>query len=155
MKKTISILIGLIIIAGIVIIAVTAGDKTQKEPTENEVFAQCIADSGATFFGAFWCPHCINQKDAFGKKATKLLPYQECSTANRQQNSLCQKEEIESYPTWEFTDGSRMSGELSFVELAENTGCALPGNIINDPINDALEAVEAIESSSSSAVITE
>ncbi len=148
MKKNISILIGLIMVAAIVIIAVTASNKTEKEPAENEVFAQCIADSGATFFGAFWCPHCINQKAAFGNRAGKLLPYKECSTANRKQNSLCQEEEIESYPTWEFVDGSRMTGELSFLELSENTGCTLPGNIINDPINKALEAAEDVENAS-------
>jgi hypothetical protein len=153
MKKTISILIGLIIIAAIVIVAVTAGDKTEKEPTDNEVFAKCIADSGATFFGAFWCPHCISQKDAFGKKATKLLPYQECSTANHAQNSVCQEAGIESYPTWEFADKSRETGDLSFITLAEKTGCALPGNIVNDPINKVLDVAETIENAS--AAITE
>ena len=149
MKKTVSILIGLIVVAAIIIIAVTAGDKTEKEPTENEVFAQCIADSGATFYGAFWCPHCISQKEAFGRKAAKLLPYQECSTANRDQNELCREAGIQSYPTWEFADGSRLTGDLSFFELAEKTSCPLPGNIVTEPINDALEAVDNIENASS------
>ncbi len=148
MKKNVSILIGLIVVAAIIIIAVTASNKAVAEPTDNEIFAQCIADSGATFFGAFWCPHCNSQKDAFGKKATKLLPYQECSTANRQQNSLCKEEGIESYPTWEFADGERMTGDLPFITLAEKTSCPLPGNIVNDPINDALEVVENIENAS-------
>jgi thiol-disulfide isomerase/thioredoxin len=155
MKKTVSILIGLIVVAAIVIIAVTAGDKANTEPAENEVFAQCIADSGATFFGAFWCPHCINQKEMFGRKAAKLLPYQECSTANRDQNELCKEAGIQSYPTWEFADGSRISGEQTFFELAEKTNCPLPGNIVNDTINDALEAAQSIEENSSSTITTE
>lgn len=141
-KNNIAILIGFIIIAATIIIVVTTKDKVEKVPSQVEAFAQCIKDSGTTFFGAFWCPHCLDQKSAFGKKAAALLPYQECSTANRQQNNICKEEGIESYPTWEFPDGKRLSGELSFFELAENTGCPLPGNELNDPINKALNAAE-------------
>lgn len=148
MKKTITILIGLIVVAAIIIVAVTATNKADKEPDEREVFAQCIAESGATFFGAFWCPHCISQKEAFGRKATKLLPYVECSTANRGQNQVCQDENIQSYPTWEFADGSRMTGDLSFLDLAQQTGCPLPSNLLTNPINNALEVAEDIETAS-------
>lgn len=145
MKKPITILVTLIVVAAVIIIAVTASDKSNREPDQVEIFAQCIADSGATFYGAFWCPHCNDQKDMFGRKATKALPYQECSTAQRQQNSLCREEGIEGYPTWEFADGSRQSGVMTFAELSEETGCPLPGNIVNDQINKALDVKQDIE----------
>ncbi|MFC1731829.1 hypothetical protein ACFL6I_16040 [candidate division KSB1 bacterium] len=95
-------------------------------PGQYDEFAQCTADKGATFFGAFWCPNCENQKKLFGK-SEKLLKYVECSTANGQnQLPVCSETGIEAYPTWEFADGSRLTGTLSFETLAEKTGCELP-----------------------------
>ena len=55
----------------------------QNQPSQLDGFAQCITDSGAKFYGAFWCPHCQNEKRLFGS-AEKLLPYIECSTPDGQ-----------------------------------------------------------------------
>ena len=88
-------------------------------------FAQCLADKDAVFYGAFWCPHCQAQKRMFGNSA-KLLPYIECSTpAGQSQLQACIDKEIQSYPTWEFADGSRLTGEVPLAQLAEKTGCEL------------------------------
>lgn len=98
----------------------------QSDPGKYDAFSQCLKDKGAVFYGAFWCPHCQNQKAMFGKSA-KLLPYVECSTPDgRGQVPLCQEKEIKGYPTWEFADGSRETGEVSLAKLAEKTGCLLP-----------------------------
>lgn len=68
-----------------------------------ETLAQCLTDSGTKFFGAFWCPHCQNQKQLFGRSAAPLLPYVECSTKNGQEQlPICIENNIESYPTWTF-----------------------------------------------------
>ncbi len=89
-------------------------------------FAQCLADKDAMFYGAFWCPICQSQKRMFGNSA-KLLPYTECSTPDGQsQLQICVSKEIKQYPTWEFSDGSRLTGEAPLVQLAEKTGCELP-----------------------------
>lgn len=89
-------------------------------------FATCLKDKGAKFYGAFWCPHCRTQKAMFGRSA-KLLPYIECSTPNGQsQNQICKDAKIEGYPTWEFKDSSRLSGEIPLATLAEKTACELP-----------------------------
>ncbi len=89
-------------------------------------FAQCLKDSGAKFYGAFWCSHCQNQKAAFGAAADKL-PYVECSTPDGQgTQSVCTQAGISGYPTWVFADGSRASGEQSLQTLADKTGCTLP-----------------------------
>jgi hypothetical protein len=96
-----------------------------KRPGAYDEFAQCIAESGTIFYGAFWCPHCQNQKAMFGKSA-ELLPYVECSTPDgRAQLSLCTEVGVEGYPTWVFPDGSRESGEVPLSELAAKTGCEL------------------------------
>ncbi len=87
-------------------------------------FAQCIADSKAKFFGAFWCPHCQEQKELFGDAAT-LLPYTECSTADKQgQTQVCVDAKITGYPTWEFEGGKRINGTLSLETLAKETVCS-------------------------------
>ena len=104
MKKTalIYVLVLIVAIAGIYWAATrTVG------PGKLDEFASCIDKSGAMFYGAFWCPHCQATKKLFGSSA-KLLPYVEC------------------YPTWEFKDGSRLTGELTLATLAEKTGCTLP-----------------------------
>ena len=88
-------------------------------------FATCIAESGTTFYGAFWCPHCQAQKSEFGGSA-KLLPYVECSTPDgKAQRQECIDQKVEKYPTWEFPDGSRVTGEQSLETLSAKTGCAI------------------------------
>ena len=95
-------------------------------PGQYDEFAQCLADKGAKYFGAFWCPNCQNQNELFGK-SKKFVNYIECSTPNGQgQLQVCIDDSIEAYPTWEFSDGSRLVGTLSFETLAEKTGCELP-----------------------------
>lgn len=124
MKKTIGTLIILALLVVVIVLIVRTANQN-REPSPTDTFAQCIAESGTTFYGAFWCPHCMAQKQLFGK-AQKHLPYVECSTPNRQQNQLCQDAGIESYPTWESPDGTRTTGEHTFQELSELSGCPLP-----------------------------
>lgn len=89
-------------------------------------FVACLKDKKVTFYGAFWCPHCQNEKAFFGESA-KLLPYVECSTPDgSSQLPICKQNKIESYPTWEFSDKSRLTGEVTLLQLAKKTGCALP-----------------------------
>jgi hypothetical protein len=91
-----------------------------------EAFAQCVRERRALFYGAFWCPHCQEQKALFGA-AQRRLPYVECSTPDgRSQVVLCQNNGIREYPTWVFADGSRETQVLSLSRLAEKTGCPLP-----------------------------
>ena len=113
-------IIGIIVIAGVWWFI-----SYQTTPGKLDTFAQCLKDKGVVFYGAFWCPHCQNQKVMFGKSA-KLLPYVECSTPDgKGQLAICQEKKIEGYPTWEFADGSRESGEVSLDRLSGKTGCPL------------------------------
>ncbi len=111
----------------VVIIAVIALFISQgSKPGKLDAFAQCLKEKGATFYGAFWCPHCQNQKAMFGNSA-KYLPYVECSTPDgNSQTQICISKNIQSYPTWRFADGSESVGETSLQTLAEKTGCSLP-----------------------------
>jgi len=94
------------------------------KPSKLEPFAQCIKDSGAEFYGAFWCTHCQDQKKEFGN-ASKLLPYIECSNIDNTQTQVCKDKKIESYPTWIFKDGTTLKGKLDLQTLASKTSCTL------------------------------
>jgi len=125
MKPIIYLIVAVVILGGVAF-GVT---KIPEGPGKYDQFASCITDSGAKFWGAFWCPHCQDQKKEFGKSA-KLLPYNECSTANSQgQLAECTDAGIQSYPTWDFVKGTtteRVAGVLSFEKLSEYTGCPVP-----------------------------
>ncbi|MEK9167990.1 MAG: hypothetical protein AAB769_01520 [Patescibacteria group bacterium] len=119
------------IISAVVVILVLGGlgyyayTKPSK-PNPLDPFAQCINDTGTIFYGAFWCPHCQNQKKMFGS-AEKLLPYIECSTPDAKgQTEECKDKGVTNYPTWVFPDTSVQTGEVSLAELAAKTGCVLP-----------------------------
>ncbi len=122
-------IIGVAVIVGLVILQ-RASIKEANKPGEYDALASCLGEAGATFYGAFWCPHCNDQKKAFGK-SEKLLPYVECSTPDGNgQTEVCIEKQIQSYPTWIFADGTRLTGAQSPQALAEKTSCegSLPEN---------------------------
>ncbi|MDO8659572.1 MAG: thioredoxin domain-containing protein [Candidatus Parcubacteria bacterium] len=126
MKNKIIFIVSIITVLIIVSILLALWINWERQPGQLDGFAQCVKDSGATFYGAFWCSHCQNQKKMFGKSA-KLLHYVECSTPDGQsQLEVCKNKDIKGYPTWEFSDGSRLDGEITLTQLAEKTGCQLP-----------------------------
>lgn len=119
------LLIGTLIVSVLVVAGYFFYTENVK-PGRLDAFAQCLGEKGATFYGAFWCPHCQNQKRMFGK-SEKFLPYVECSTPNgKDQLPVCKEKNIGGYPTWEFADGSRETGEIALGRLAEKTSCQLP-----------------------------
>ena len=121
---TIIFIVLVAVIGGFLIWKMRGG--TVADSGQYAALATCIKDSGATFYGAFWCPHCQEQKKMFGS-AADLLPYVECSLPNGQgQNQTCTDAGVESYPTWQFADDSRLNGTQSLATLAEKTSCALP-----------------------------
>ncbi|OHB10912.1 MAG: hypothetical protein A3G05_02115 [Candidatus Zambryskibacteria bacterium RIFCSPLOWO2_12_FULL_45_14] len=119
-NKLIVILVAALLIAGMVWLI-----KTPAKPGKLDAFAQCLNDSGAKYYGAFWCPNCKNQEAMFGRSA-RLLPRIECSTPDgRGQLLICQDAGITGYPTWDFPDGRRETGVLPLERLAEATACQL------------------------------
>lgn len=124
MKAKTAVILGLLLVAIVMLVAWAA--VQQSAPSKLDGFAQCLKDKGATFYGAFWCPHCQDQKKLFGT-AKRFLPYVECSTPDgKSQRPVCTEKKIQGYPAWDFADGERVSGLLSLEKLAEKTGCVLP-----------------------------
>lgn len=112
----------------ILVLAIFLNKRGGGEPGKLDSFASCLKDKGAIFYGAFWCPHCRDQKQMFGKSVS-FLPYVECSTPDGQnQLPICKEKNITSYPTWDFISGTtteRFTGTLTLETLAEKTSCQL------------------------------
>ena len=88
-------------------------------------FANCLTEHNVSMYGAFWCTHCADQKNLFGD-SWNLVKYTECSTPDgKSKTQECKDAGIESYPTWQFGDGTRYVGPLTLEELSTRTGCAI------------------------------
>ncbi|MEO1069135.1 MAG: protein disulfide isomerase family protein [Cyanobacteria bacterium J06638_6] len=79
--------------------------------------AEHLTSTGSLMYGAYWCPHCADQKAIFNN-AANLLPYVECAAdGENAQPELCQQRGIQGYPTWEI-GGQLYPGVRSLEELA-------------------------------------
>ncbi len=84
--------------------------------------AEHLRASGARMYSAYWCPHCHEQKELFGKEAAAKLTVIECAPDGRNsQTALCESKKIQGYPTWEI-NGTVESGVKSLPELALRSG---------------------------------
>ncbi len=130
MKKWILPIISIIILVLIVVLIVRSAKKSAAQAATSPlgVFATCLTDSGTKFYGASWCPHCLNQKALF-EKAYKLLPYVECSPQQGTLLPVCKEANIESFPTWDYPDGTRVTGGQSIAELAAGSHCPIPAEL--------------------------
>ncbi len=113
------------IILALVLIRNYSNKTSEALVTPFDSFAQCLTDAGAKFYGAYWCPHCQDQKKLL--QNSKKLPYIECSTPDgKNQTQQCIDAKITGYPTWDFADGSRADGNQTLEQLSEKTNCSLP-----------------------------
>lgn len=80
--------------------------------------AEHLSNSGIKMYGAFWCPHCYEQKELFGKEAFAKIKYIECAPQGvNPQPDLCKAAGIEGYPAWEI-NGKIESGVQTLQKLA-------------------------------------
>ena len=88
---------------------------------------------GAKEYGAYWCPHCHDQKMLFGKEAAALIDYVECDPKGQNSRAqLCQAAaaNVKGFPTWEIK-GQFYSGTQSLEKLADVSGYTGPRNFQN------------------------
>jgi hypothetical protein len=129
-----------IIIAGLGIIFFASGkvsDKNSKSDSDNgqvagastqnenaaykENLAKFLKEKGMILYGAYWCPHCKEQKELFGD-AVQYLDYVECDAKGPNANpDECVARGIQGYPTWIY-EGKQYSGTQSLAELAKIVG---------------------------------
>jgi hypothetical protein len=113
----------------IVIVAIVAGlfmFVHHQQSKRLNGFAQCLNAKGAKMYGAFWCPHCAEQKELFGS-SFQYVNYVECGIkGSRGIAQVCTDADIKHFPTWVFSDGARVEGEHPLDFFSQETGCALP-----------------------------
>ena len=125
--KTTYLYIGLVvlIVVGLIWVRNSApAREVEVATTKFDDFAQCLTDAGAKFYGAWWCPHCKDQKEMFENSAK--LPYIECSTPSKQPIKECVDAGIEGFPAWIFADGTKLEGTQKLDDLAAKTNCTVP-----------------------------
>ena len=84
--------------------------------------AEHLTAKGAVMYTAYWCPHCHEQKELFGKEASAKLKIVECAADGRNsQADLCRAKNVQGYPSWEI-NGTVDSGVKTLQKLAELSG---------------------------------
>ncbi|MDA1051490.1 MAG: tandem-95 repeat protein [Planctomycetota bacterium] len=98
-------------------------------------FAKALAASGTRFYGAAWCPHCTATKELFEDGAdflsfievTNLDSPVTLNAVGSGTNTTLNPSgvPINSFPTWEFPDGSRLEGEQTLATISQRSGVAI------------------------------
>ncbi|MGF1541528.1 MAG: vitamin K epoxide reductase family protein [Pleurocapsa sp.] len=100
-----------------------SGWKVTTTSGESEIaLAKHLTASGIKNYGAYWCPHCYEQKQLLGQEAFAEVDYIECAPDGKNpQPDVCQAAGIQSFPTWEI-NGKLEPGVKTASELAELSG---------------------------------
>jgi glutaredoxin len=73
-------------------------------------------------YTAYWCPHCHEQKELFGKEGAAALKVVECAPdGHNSQAALCASKQIKGFPSWEI-NGQLDSGVKPLAKLAAMSG---------------------------------
>src|ERR1700731_492039 len=86
-------------------------------------FAKCLAARQAKMYGLYWCPHCAEQKEMFGK-AFQYVPYVECAIKDSHELApACSAAGVKLFPSWQFGTNKPIEGVFPMQELSDKTGC--------------------------------
>jgi hypothetical protein len=116
MKKLIPSIILTVVIA--IMGFIVFGKRAISPEPALAALAECIGQKGIIMYGADWCPHCQNEKNAFGDEFQKI-PYIECG----KDPSRCIAAGVKAFPTWAFSDGHTLVGEQGLAGIAAASGC--------------------------------
>jgi len=115
-----------VVVAILAVVALAIFIVWYRDNTRYDAFAKCLGAKQAKMYGAFWCPHCAEQKELFGP-SFKYAPYVECGiTGQKGIQQVCKDANIQHFPTWTFANGTRFEGKKSLEFLSDQTGCSLP-----------------------------
>ncbi len=93
--------------------------------------ARHLTEIGAKEYGAFWCPHCHDQKQLFGKQAFAIIDYVECDPKGKNPRpQLCEQAGIKGFPTWEINK-TLYPGVQTLADLATTSGYQGPRSFKN------------------------
>jgi uncharacterized membrane protein len=85
--------------------------------------AKHLTAKGAKVYSSYWCPHCYEQKQLFGKQAWGEVTNIECAADAKKnpQPEVCNKAGIKGFPTW-IIDGKLDPGVKKLAKLGQMTG---------------------------------
>jgi uncharacterized membrane protein len=85
--------------------------------------AKHLTQKGVKMYSSYWCPHCYEQKQLFGKEAWAQVTNVECAADAKKnpQPEVCAKAGIKGFPTW-IVDGKLDPGIKKLAKLGELTG---------------------------------
>jgi hypothetical protein len=112
---------------GIVVVLVLAyaGFRYRNE-RRYDAFAKCLTARQAKMYGAYWCPHCADQKEMFGR-SFRYVNYVECAIkGSREIAAACKAAGVQHFPSWQFGTNPLVEGVFPLEELGDKTGCSLP-----------------------------
>lgn len=90
---------------------------TQASSARAVAVAKALRAKGAKMYGAYWCSHCLSQKQLLGKEAMQFVDYVECAKDGDSSRAvLCEANKVPGYPTWE-VGGRLYPGEMDIAEL--------------------------------------
>ncbi len=125
----------------IIIAGCSSNSDYSKSALDN--LANCLSEKNVKEYGAFWCPNCARQEKMFGDSNSILKQkgvYIECDPRCKKDNQdslpsacrgiegqseLCISKSIDKYPTWTFSDDTRLVGVQELSVLAQKAGCSL------------------------------
>lgn len=88
--------------------------------------AEHLTRTGAAIYTAYWCPHCHEQQELFGRQAAARLKVIECAADGRNsQTALCEQKKVQGFPSWEI-NGTLDSGVKPLKVLADLSGYTGP-----------------------------
>jgi hypothetical protein len=109
----------------IVVIAAAYGAGWYYTNHRYDNFAKCLSSKQVKMYGAYWCPHCAEQKEEFGK-SFQYVNYVECAIkGSREMTAACKAAGVQHYPTWQFGASPLVEGKFPLQELSDKTGCSL------------------------------
>jgi hypothetical protein len=89
-------------------------------------FAKCLASKQAKMYGLYWCPHCLEQKEMFGK-SFQYVPYTECAIKGSHELApACAAAGVKLFPSWQSAGNPPVPAVFPLETLSAQTGCSLP-----------------------------
>ncbi|MBP7061540.1 hypothetical protein KA037_01040 [Patescibacteria group bacterium] len=87
---------------------------------QKESLAICLTEKNVVMYGTERCPHCKDQKAAFGEAFAKAT-YVDCD----KQSLQCQTAGVQGFPTWIGGSSIKLEGTQTLADLATAAGCTI------------------------------
>ncbi|MGL4513012.1 MAG: peptidylprolyl isomerase [Lacipirellulaceae bacterium] len=95
------------------------------QPANLVGFAQALAATTTRLYGASWNAASSQQRALF-QDGARLLPFVESTNNDRTPNQAARDNNVTTYPTWVFPDGSRATEVLTLQQISQRSGVAIP-----------------------------